>query len=581
MGKSTTPELKMLTRWKLSNFRCFREATELELGRLTLLAGPSNAGKSTIIKSILMVAQSLSSPGGSRLVLNGPLVKLDRPRAICSDRIRSKGEPDDEQPPAEIGIGWECEPMDFRQGPQVNLCQPDKEKRPPVSQPAKSRDLHRLQQRLSVDITLGFASNSPLALFGGEMLPVRYRLTAAPADDSQAALTFAASLPVKDPDDEDPDAFLRRIGKEEGGTRKYTVEIDEETRAELDRQPGERQLTGCTFKGLMPGLLTLGPAEPAVSAAEESTATAGTAAPGPTANGSPGETGNWLPRRLLQATFQTRTVFSRQLKYLGPLRDDPVKFQPVTEAPDNDSVGVRGERTAALYFHRLRDEVTFMPPENFDAAEIKLTARTATLMKAASAWLGYLGVCDSIYTMDGGHLGHSIGVRISPDDPPRALSEVGVGVSQVIPVVIACLLAQPDTTLIFEQPEQHLHPQAQARLADLFLATILMKKQCLVETHSEHLLDRLRLRVAALDGPAGDGATGSAGSLGSLVKAYFVEKTPAGSQVRGVPAGRFGSLTGWPEGFFDHSQRQAGNILRLTEEAWEPALGSDYFSRRN
>ena len=83
------------------------------------------------------------------------------------------------------------------------------------------------------------------------------------------------------------------------------------------------------------------------------------------------------------------------------------------------------------------------------------------------------------------------------------ITDVGFGVSQVLPVVVRGFLAPRDSVTLVEQPEIHLHPKMQAELADLFIEMVLGRKRqhagrrCLVvETHSEYLLKRLRRRLA-------------------------------------------------------------------------------------
>ena len=72
---------------------------------------------------------------------------------------------------------------------------------------------------------------------------------------------------------------------------------------------------------------------------------------------------------------------------------------------------------------------------------------------------------------------------------------VGIGTSQVIPVLICGLVSEPGETLLFEQPELHLHPFSQSRLADFFVALALNGRKIIVETHSEYMILRLRYHV--------------------------------------------------------------------------------------
>ena len=79
--------------------------------------------------------------------------------------------------------------------------------------------------------------------------------------------------------------------------------------------------------------------------------------------------------------------------------------------------------------------------------------------------------------------------------PPRNLIDVGYGVSQVLPVVAELLRADAPPIFLLQQPEVHLHPSAQAALGSLFCRLAGRERQLVVETHSDHLLDRVRMDV--------------------------------------------------------------------------------------
>src|SRR5690606_26485450 len=94
-------------------------------------------------------------------------------------------------------------------------------------------------------------------------------------------------------------------------------------------------------------------------------------------------------------------------------------------------------------------------------------------------------------------------VRTGPKSPEVKLTDVGFGVSQVLPVIVECLYVPRRSIVIFEQPEIHLHPSVQADLADLFVDAIRAEEdgkprecQFIIESHSEHFLRRLQRRIA-------------------------------------------------------------------------------------
>ena len=79
--------------------------------------------------------------------------------------------------------------------------------------------------------------------------------------------------------------------------------------------------------------------------------------------------------------------------------------------------------------------------------------------------------------------------------PPRNLIDVGYGVSQVLPVLTELLRQDAPPMFLLQQPEVHLHPSAQAALGSLFCQVASAKRQLVVETHSDHLLDRVRMDI--------------------------------------------------------------------------------------
>jgi predicted ATPase len=134
------------------------------------------------------------------------------------------------------------------------------------------------------------------------------------------------------------------------------------------------------------------------------------------------------------------------------------------------------------------------------------------------------------------------------------VAAMGEGISQLLPIVARVLLTQGEECLLVEQPELHLHPKAQADLADLFLGQVRRqpKAQIIVETHSEHLLLRIRRRIA--EGSVEQGS----------VMVLFVEKKEGRSQVTSLPINGRGHFEEWPKDFFEEGYQEA---LALAEAA--------------
>lgn len=259
------------------------------------------------------------------------------------------------------------------------------------------------------------------------------------------------------------------------------------------------------------------------------------------------------PRLITEATWYLDNFFASALKYLGPLRDAPKPLYPLAPAADPHDVGLRGEHTASILELHKNKKIHYIPSVNFKEPVVDRKTVTRTLEAAVIDWLQYLGVASSVKSRDQGKLGHELKVGLANSDSMHDLTHVGVGVSQVLPILVMCLLADTDSTLVFEQPELHLHPKVQTLLGDFFLSMALCNKQCIVETHSEYFIDRLRFRIAA--------ATPEK-ELNSQTKIYFVEKLSQGSAFREVVINEYGAISDWPKGFFDQSQQQAEEILR-------------------
>lgn len=131
------------------------------------------------------------------------------------------------------------------------------------------------------------------------------------------------------------------------------------------------------------------------------------------------------------------------------------------------------------------------------------------------------------------------------------LMDVGYGVSQILPILVECARAPREAIFLLQQPEVHLHPRAQAELGSFF-ATLAgeLDQQFLIETHSDHLVDRLRLEIR-------NGRL-TPQQLGIL---YF-ERDGNGARIHPMSVDDQGNLLGSPAGyrqfFFDEERRLFG-----------------------
>ncbi len=140
-------------------------------------------------------------------------------------------------------------------------------------------------------------------------------------------------------------------------------------------------------------------------------------------------------------------------------------------------------------------------------------------------------------------------------DRPVRTSDIGVGISQILPVVVAALDPDRPQITAIEQPELHVHPRLQVELGDLFAQQVVNGGIFLIETHSEHLLLRLMRRMRQTsDNTLPEGAPRLRPEEVAL---FFVEPDGTQTLVREMPLNERGELVkAWPGGFFEEDLRE-------------------------
>lgn len=230
----------------------------------------------------------------------------------------------------------------------------------------------------------------------------------------------------------------------------------------------------------------------------------------------------------------------RQIRYLGPLRHQPQRYYQFDDTGGID-IGVSGEFTVQVLALEAGNVVSSSPiASNADGEVTLLNRQEFSLIDLTNYWLDLMGLPSvtpatlrqSLYEMKVGQL-------------EVALPDVGFGVSQVLPIVVEALRAMPGETLILEQPEIHLHPRVQAVLADFLIARSNDGIRFIVETHSDHLVKRLARRIAE----------GSIANISDWIAVYFVGSGAEGGSVPSqILINDCGEIQNWPPGFFDQNE---------------------------
>lgn len=129
-------------------------------------------------------------------------------------------------------------------------------------------------------------------------------------------------------------------------------------------------------------------------------------------------------------------------------------------------------------------------------------------------------------------------------------TNVGFGLSYILPVLAALLAAPKGGLVLIENPEAHLHPRGQTRMGELCARAAAAGVQVILETHSDHVLDGARLSVRQ-------------GLLGREDAVFHFLQQSDGRAVRRTPEiDGEGRLSEWPEGFFDQHRRNAAQLAR-------------------
>lgn len=225
----------------------------------------------------------------------------------------------------------------------------------------------------------------------------------------------------------------------------------------------------------------------------------------------------------------------------------------------------RRDSTGAVLPYILKDKAVYnyqvfnVPPCTEDEAI------SEPLSKALNSWLYYLRVGEKppqdvrdgeieINTIS--DLVVEIKMRAAIEDKFFSLVDSGFGYSQVLPILVQCLLAKPGSMLLIEQPELHLNPALQVRLADFFVAMIRAKKQIIIETHSEHIVNAIRV-LAAED---------ESGELAQKCGIFFIDTDSDRPGIHELSIQPDGTIPDLPRHLFGEAISLSGRLLRAQKK---------------
>jgi predicted ATPase len=243
------------------------------------------------------------------------------------------------------------------------------------------------------------------------------------------------------------------------------------------------------------------------------------------------------------------SLFSDKFHYLQAERIAPRTYFEISDfqVRQHKQIGTKGEYTAH-FLSIYRDT-------NISNSHLShYSAKSLNLRDQVEAWLGEVSPGTRIEIksnpdMDLVSLQYSYGLS----NPYRA-TNVGFGITYTLPIIVAVLASEPGTLILIENPEAHLHPKGQAKMGELLALAASCGIQVVIETHSDHVLNGIRLAVHG-------------GKLDpkDVQLHYFQRQEKNGltfTEVVSPRIDRNGRIDQWPDGFFDEWDKSLITLLK-------------------
>ena len=247
------------------------------------------------------------------------------------------------------------------------------------------------------------------------------------------------------------------------------------------------------------------------------------------------------------------SLFNKKFHYLQAERLGPRLFLEMSyfQVQQLENLGTKGEYTA--HFLSVNESKT-IPNRSLGHPQ----AKSLVLRDQVEAWMGEISPGTRLQInlkkdIDLISLQYYYG-----DSNPYRSTNIGFGISYTLPIIVAILSSPPETLIIIENPEAHLHPKGQAKMGELLALAASCGMQIVVETHSDHVLNGIRLTVYR-------------GKIDpKKVQLHYFDRRKQGrefiTEVISPQIDRNGRIDKWPEGFFDEWDNSLEALLEPREE---------------
>ncbi|GGI72799.1 hypothetical protein GCM10007978_08270 [Shewanella hanedai] len=237
---------------------------------------------------------------------------------------------------------------------------------------------------------------------------------------------------------------------------------------------------------------------------------------------------------------------NNNISYIGPLREEPSRRYIY----ENEvlEIGTKGENAAYIYQTEQNKSLNHSCFRFNESENVFHNNSDTTLHEEINYWMSFMGI--SGFRPDF----QSEIIRLEMEANSCAgtsvnIADVGFGVSQIFPILIEGLRMNTSGTLLLEQPEIHLHPGLQMKMADYFISLALSGKKLIIETHSDHIVNRLIRRIIENE------------NFEEMISINFVSNNSSGAFVEEVKIDPHKGIVNWPNGFFDQTANEQEQII--------------------
>ena len=508
----------MLKSISLENYKCFKKKTDIDIAPLTVLCGVNSSGKSSILKSLLMLKQTaegrLSEP---LLLLSGDLVDCGTFDSVINSKsendkqtffIRNKFEINNHKLFSTGTFIKRQDAKEFNELEKIYAC--------------ITQTIVRFIFNTEIEVEKYIDSENEFSPYLSNNRIKSYKIMINVEGENGLIQECNGKITFNFVDDINSNNEIKEPHRLSWSKVPYLYKKNKQLHNQNDQNLKfgnfDHYKCSCTFNGLAISNVFAYDMKPYVK--------------------------NVIPNIL----SITRIISNQYngINYIAPLRNNPERTYFINR--NVDSVGINGENAPILLAKYKRKHITtdmFCPWTN----QFELDSNgyvTAKFEQIVQQWLDYfeLGTLNISGDKNG-----TVSLKLNEQN----IVDVGFGASQILPIIIQGIFMDKEQTLLIEQPEIHLHPKMELQMADFLIAIAETGRNIIIETHSDHIKNRLLRRIVEDDSR----------SLQKNIKMFFITQEIQG-MAKSIPIvinDEYGTKE-IPAGFFDQAANEQLELMK-------------------